>query len=273
MSARIHPSAIVAASARVDKDAEIGPFCCVGEESVLEAGVVLHSHIVVGSHTRLGEGARVFAQACIGGEPQDMKFAGEESRLEIGARSVIRENVTISRGTQGGGLLTRIGSDCLIQCNSHIGHDCIIGDHVIFSANAMVAGHCRIDDHAILGGVCGVQQFVRVGAYAMVGGMSGVRHDVLPFGLVTDIPGTLKGLNLVGLRRHGFSAADIGVMREGYRRLFAEGGTLRERAEKMGEEFPDSAPVRRLREFVLAGERRSLTMPEAGVLASGFKSQ
>ena len=273
MGARIHPTAVIAADARIADSAEVGAFCSIGPKTILEAGVVLHSHVTISGHTRLGRDVAVFPQASLGCEPQDMKFAGEESYLEIGARSVIRENVTISRGTQGGGLLTRIGADCLIQCNSHVGHDCMVGDHVVFSANAMTAGHCQIDDFAILGGVCGIQQFVRIGKYAMVGGMTGVRHDVLPYALITDIPGTLKGLNLVGLRRHGFSTADIRALQQAYRLLFSAEATLRRRAESLPEAFPGNPHVALLRDFVLDMGRRSLCMPDERVRESGFASQ
>ena len=270
MGARIHPTAIIAEDVRIAESARVGPLCSIGPKSVLEAGVVLHSHVIISGHTRLGEDVTVFPHACLGGEPQDMKFAGEESFLEIGARCVIRENVTISRGTQGGGLLTSIGTDCLIQCNSHIGHDCVVGNHVIFSANAMTAGHCRIDDYAILGGVCGVQQFVRIGAYAMIGGMTGIRHDVLPFAMITDIPGTLKGLNLVGLRRHGFAGKDIRALGEAYKMLFSGEATLRERAEGLPDAFPDNPHIALLRDFVLDMGKRSLIMPTEKVQDRGF---
>ena len=273
MDARIHPTAIIAEDARIASGAQVGAFCHIGPKTVLEAGVVLHSHVVIGGHTNLGEEVTVFPYACLGNEPQDMKFAGEESFLEIGARSIIRENVTVSRGTQGGGLLTRIGSDCLLQCNSHVGHDSIIGDHVVISANAMTGGHCHVDDFAILGGNCAIQQFVRIGKHAMVGGMSGVRNDVLPCALVSDMPATLKGLNLVGLRRHGFKTADIRALKQAYRMLFGFDATLRERALRLGDAFPDNPHVALLRDFVLDIGKCSLCMPEASARENSADSE
>lgn len=262
MTARIHPTAIIADDARIHESVEVGAFCQIGPKTTLEAGVMLHSNVVVCGNSRLGENVVVFPHACIGSEPQDMKFDGEESFLEIGARSIIRENVTISRGTQGGGLLTRIGTDCLLQCNSHVGHDGIIGNHVIFSAAAMTAGHCKVDDFAILGGNSAIQQFVRIGKYAMVGGMTGVRNDVLPFALVTDMPATLKGLNLVGLRRHGFKTADIRAVKRAYGILFDANDSLRARAESLTDTFSNNVHVNLLRDFVLEVGKCSLCMPD-----------
>lgn len=262
MTARIHPTAIIADDARIHESVEVGAFCQIGPKTTLEAGVMLHSNVVVCGNSRLGENVVVFPHACIGGEPQDMKFDGEESFLEIGARSIIRENVTISRGTQGGGLLTRIGTDCLLQCNSHVGHDGIIGNHVIFSAAAMTAGHCKVGDFAILGGNSAIQQFVRIGKYAMVGGMTGVRNDVLPFALVTDMPATLKGLNLVGLRRHGFKTADIRAIKRAYGILFDVNDSLRARAESLTDTFSNNVHVNLLRDFVLEVGKCSLCMPD-----------
>lgn len=263
MAARIHPTAVIADDARIHESVEVGAFCYIGPKTILEADVVLHSHVVVSGNTRLGESVVVFPHACIGSEPQDMKFAGEESFLEVGARSIIRENVTISRGTQGGGLLTRIGADCLLQCNSHVGHDSIIGDHVIFSAAAMTGGHCKVDDFAILGGNSAIQQFVRIGRYAMVGGMTGVRNDVLPFALVSDMPATLKGLNLVGLRRHGFKTTDIRALKRAYDILFTNRDSLRARAASLTDVFDSNAHVTLLRDFVFGIGKRSLCMPDS----------
>lgn len=269
MGARIHPSAVIAEDVRIASGVEIGPFCYIGPRTVLETGVVLHSHVVVSGHTTIGEDAVVFPHTCLGGEPQDMKFDGEESFLEIGARSVIRENVNISRGTQGGGLYTRIGKDCLFQCNSHIGHDCIIGNHVIFSGHAVVAGHCRVDDFAILGGNCAIHQFVRIGTHSIVGGMTGIRHNVPPYVLVSGIPGTLKGLNLIGLRRHGFSSGDIRTLNEAYRLLFHGDRPLRERASALKEAFPDNTHVALLRDFALDAGKSALCMPESRTWEGG----
>lgn len=273
MCARIHPSSIIAEDARIASDVEIGPFCLIGPKTALESGVVLHSHVVVSGYTTIAEDVVIFPHTCLGSEPQDMKFDGEESFLEIGARSVIRENVNVSRGTQGGGLYTRIGKDCLLQCNSHVGHDCIIGDHVIFSGHAIAAGHCRVDDFAILGGNCAIHQFVHIGMHSIVGGMTGIRHNVPPFVLVSGIPGTLKGLNLIGLRRRGFSSGDIRALNEAYRLLFHGDKPLRERALALTDAFPDNPHVALLRDFALDAGKSALCMPEARAWEGGDKEE
>ncbi|MEL6423584.1 MAG: acyl-ACP--UDP-N-acetylglucosamine O-acyltransferase, partial [Pseudomonadota bacterium] len=179
----IHPSAVVEEGATIGADVRIGPFCHVSQDAVLADEVTLHSHAVVAGRTTIGARTAIFPFASIGHAPQDLKYAGEQSTLQIGEDNVIREHVTMNPGTEGGGLATTVGSRCLFMAGSHIAHDCHVGNNVILANNATVAGHCKIADFAILGGLSAVHQFVRIGEYAFVGGMSGIENDIIPFGM------------------------------------------------------------------------------------------
>jgi UDP-N-acetylglucosamine acyltransferase len=264
MSNSVHPSAIVEPGARLGDDVKVGPYCLVGADSVLEDGAELISHAVVTGRTRIGARTRVYPFASIGHQPQDLKYAGEPSRLEIGSDTTIREHVTINPGTAGGGMLTRIGDHCLLMIGVHVGHDCRVGDNVILSNNAGLAGHCQVDDFAILSGHAGVTQYVHVGAHAFVGGMTKVDKDVIPFGTVTGNPATLSGINLVGLKRRGFDREAIHRLRAAYRMIFSSEGTLRERVEDAAELFSDEPLVQDVVGFVLEAKDKPLTLPRNG---------
>jgi UDP-N-acetylglucosamine acyltransferase len=199
----IHPTAIVAGGARLAEDVVIGPYCVVGDNVVLGAGVRLLSHVVVDGRTSVGEGTRIFPFVSIGLEPQDLKYRGEASTLVIGRHNTIREHVTINPGTAGGGMVTRIGDHCLLMVGAHVAHDCQLGDHVIMANNATLAGHVVVEDYALLGGLSAVHQFVRIGRHAMIGGMSGVERDVIPYGQVMGDRARLTGLNIIGMQRRG----------------------------------------------------------------------
>ena len=259
--ANIHATAVVDPKAELGSNVIIGPFCIVGPEVTLGDDVVLHSHDVIVGRSTIGEGCQIFPFASIGHVPQDQKYRGEASRLEIGPRTVIRENVTINPGTEGGGLVTRIGSDCLIMVGAHVAHDCQVGNHVILVNNATLAGHVTVGDHAILGGLCAVHQFVRIGAYGFVGGMSGVEKDVIPFGMVIGNRAYLAGLNLVGLKRQGFPRDEIHELRQAYRMLFASEGTLMERLDDVDQMFPSNTLVREIVEFIKSHSDRSFCVP------------
>lgn len=261
--AKVHPTAIVAPAARLGEGVEIGPYCVVGPEVELEAGVTLVSHVVLEGRTRLGARVRVFPFASVGHQPQDLKYKGEPSRLEVGADTVIREHVTLNPGTEGGGMLTRVGERCLLMVGCHVAHDCKIGNNVIMANNATLGGHVVIDDYAFLGGMCAVHQFVRIGKHAMVGGMSGVENDVIPYGSVMGDRARLGGLNLVGLKRRGFSRDDIHALRTAYRLLFAQEGTMAERLEDVSRIFNGNQAVRDIVEFVRAESQRSIIQPRS----------
>jgi UDP-N-acetylglucosamine acyltransferase len=257
----VHPTAIVEPGAQLAEDVRVGPYCIVGTGVTLREGVRLYSHVVVDGATTIGEGTAAFPFASIGLPPQDRKYRGEASRLEIGRNCTIREHVTINPGTEGGGMLTRIGDKCLLLVGAHVAHDCILGDDVTLVNNATLAGHCRIGDHAILGGLSAVHQFVRIGEYGFVGGMSGVENDVIPFGSAIGNRASLGGLNIVGLTRHGFSRDAIHSLRRAYRMLFAPEGTLKERLADVEDEFGGDENVGKIVEFIRAGGERAICTP------------
>jgi len=257
----IHPTAIIEAGARLGERVRIGPFCMVGPHVVLGDDCELVSHVVVAGRTTIGARSRIFPFASIGHQPQDLKYRGEVSTLTIGSDCIIREGVTVNPGTEGGGLETIVGNHCALLANSHIGHDCKVGDNVILSNNVMLAGHVTLGDHVIVGGGAAIIQFTRVGAHAFIGGMSGVENDVIPYGMVLGNRAHLAGLNLVGLQRRGFSREEIHNLRRAYRLLFAAEGTLMERVEEVSAEFADSAPVLNVVAFIREGGKRSICTP------------
>lgn len=260
----IHPTAVVEDGARLGDGVSIGPFCMVGENVSLGDRVELVSHAVIAGHTAIGPRTRVFPFASLGQAPQHLKYKGEPSRLTIGADCTIREHVTMSPGTAFGGMETVVGDHCYFMVGCHVAHDCHIGNHVIFINNATIGGHCRIGDFAILGGLAAVHQWVRIGEYAFVGGTSGVENDVIPFGSVLGNRAYLGGLNIVGLKRHGFDREHIHTLRQAYRLLFSNEGTLAERVEDVAALFPDHDLVQAVVDFIRSGSDRALCMPRNG---------
>jgi len=257
----VHPTAIVAEGAEIGPDVTIGPYCVVGSGVSLAEGVTLESHVAVAGLTSIGPRTRIWPFASVGHQPQDLKYAGEETRLEIGADCMIREHATANPGTAGGGGVTRIGDRCLMMMGSHVGHDCQLGDGVILVNNATLAGHVEVGDHAVLGGLSAVHQFVRIGAHAMVGGMSGVEKDVIPFGSAIGNRADLGGLNIVGLKRRGFDRDEIHALRAAYRTIFGGPGSLQERALKAGAEHGGSASVQQVVAFITADSSRHFCTP------------
>jgi len=262
--ANIHATALVDPGATLAADVSVGPFCIIGPEVKIGAGTVLHSHIVVTGKSTIGSACQIFPFASIGHIPQDLKYHGEDTRLEVGDHTVIREYVTINPGTEGGGGVTRVGSNCLLMVGAHIAHDCQLSNHVILVNNATLAGHVTVGEHAILGGLCAVHQFVRIGAFAFVGGMSGVENDLIPYGMALGNRAVLAGLNIVGLRRHGFQREQIHELRQAYRMLFASEGTLMERLEDVDKMFASNVLVQSIVSFVRAQSDRSLCVPRNG---------
>jgi UDP-N-acetylglucosamine acyltransferase len=260
--AQIHPTAIVAPGAILADDSMIGPYCVVGGQVRLGAGVSLRAHVVVEGRTTIGERTRIFPFASIGFEPQDLKYAGEESRLVIGCDNTIREYVTMSPGTTGGGMVTRVGNHCLFMVGVHIAHDCQIADHVVMANNATLAGHVAVEEYAVLGGLSAVHQFVRIGRHAMIGGMSGVERDVIPYGQVMGDRARLYGLNIVGMQRRGFSREDIQGLRNAYQLLFAADGTFNERVNETADRFGGLAPVDDIIAFIRADSSRAICQPK-----------
>ncbi len=258
----IHQTAIVHKAAKIGKKVSIGPYSTIGPDVELGDGIDIISHVVVEGRTTIGANTRIFPFASIGHQPQDQKYNGEPSSLAIGCNNVIREYVTMNPGTEGGGMVTRIGNNCLFMIGAHAAHDCQIGDHVILVNNATLAGHVTIGDWAIIGGLSAVHQFVRIGQHAMVGGKTGVAEDVIPYGSVLGNRARLSGLNIIGLKRRNFSREDIHNIRKAYRMIFAEEGTLSERLEDVGELFPDNEQVMDIVNFIRADSSRSICQPK-----------
>lgn len=216
----IHPTAIIAAGAQMPESCTVGPFCTVGPDVQLGEHCELVSHVVLDGHLRMGDGNRVFSFACLGISPQDLKYRGEPTRLEIGNGNTIRESVTISRGTPGGGGITRVGSDCLIMAYTHIGHDSQIGNSCILANAATLAGHVIVEDYATVGALCPVHQFCRIGRYSYIGGGTTITQDVLPYSLTSiERNNHAYGLNKVGLERRGFTPEQVRELRAAYRLL------------------------------------------------------
>jgi UDP-N-acetylglucosamine acyltransferase len=258
----IHPSAVIEDGAVIGVGVRIGPFCYVGAEAVLGDGVELMSHITVTGATTIGEGTRVFPQAVLGCEPQNLKHKGGRTTLEIGRNNLIREGVTMHRGSDTGTGRTIIGNDCFFLAFSHVAHDCVVGDHVTMTQGAVMGGHCEIGDHAIISGLSALHQFVRIGHHAFVGGMTGMEGDLIPYGMATGNRARLRGLNIVGMRRSGMPRDEIYALRSAYRKLFDPARTVAENAERIGDEYAGSAAVADVLAFVAERANRHFCVPE-----------
>ena len=251
----IHPTAVVNPRARIGTGCHIGPYSIIGEGVELDDDVRLESHCVVDGLTVIGQGTRVFPFVSIGLPAQDLKYQGEPSETRIGRRNMIREFVTIHRGTAGGGMLTKIGDDCLIMAQAHVAHDCIIGDGVIMANAATLAGHVVIDDNANVGAYSGVHQFCRVGREAYVGGYSVVVKDALPFALTVGNHARCYGLNTTGMKRRGYSPEVIGKLHRAFHLLLSSKLNTSQAVEKIREEITDSAEVDLLVQFIESSNR------------------
>ncbi len=261
--ADIHETALIDSGAKIADNVEIGPYSIIGPNVEIAAGTKLHSHVIIDGYTEIGPNCEVFSFAALGTAPQDSTFQGEPSRLVIGARNVIREYVTMSPGTKRGLMETKVGDDCMFLIGSHVGHDCVVGNHVVLTNNSPLAGHVELGDNVIIGGLAAVQQRVRVGRCAFLGGLSPVTADVIPFGMALGNRTYLGGLNIVGLRRQGFSREEINKLRRAYRLLFADEGTMSERVDDVADSFPDEVLVQEIVSFIRANNGRPLTLPRA----------
>jgi len=252
----IHPSAVIAEGAKIAANVKIGPYCVVGENVSLGEGCDLMSHVVLGGHTSIGKGNRFFPFSAVGMEPQDLKYHGEPSRVEIGDNNTFRENVTVNAGTEGGGMLTSIGNNNLLMAYVHIAHDCHVGNEVVMANCATLAGHITIHDGAIIGGMSAIHQFVRVGRFSMIGGMSGIGKDVPPFCLTAGgyRPG-LAGLNIIGLKRRNFTLEDISMLKKAYRILLQGSGNMKDKIAQAEQELDDSPLMTEMLDFVRQAER------------------
>ena len=265
MHNEIHPAAIIEPGAVIGAGVRIGPWCSVGAGVTIGDGARLMSHVVVDGQTRIGDDAQLYPFCTVGLAPQDLKYRGEPTRCEIGARTVVRENVTIHRGTVTGSGVTRVGDDCLVMANAHVAHDCLIGNNVIIVNNVVMGGHVVIGDDARIMGAAALHQFVRIGRAAMVGGVCGVEADVIPYGSVMGNRARLVGLHWVWLKRSGLPAAEMHRLRQAFQMLYpgARGGTavFEQRLAEVREAFSDDPRVAEILAFIAAPSRRGLVRP------------
>lgn len=254
----VHPTAVVALGAELGAGVNVGPYAIIGPRVRIGAGTRVGPHAVIEGHTTIGRDNRIFQFASVGAEPQDLKYRGEDSRLEIGDRNTIREFATLNRGTTGGGMVTSVGSDTLLMNYAHVGHDCRVGSHCVLANGATLAGHVTIEDYVIVGGLAAIHQFVRVGESAILSGGAMAVHDVPPFCNASGDRARLRGINLIGLKRRGFDAARIRAIKRAYRLLFASTVPFAEARARAAAELANSADVQLMLTFV-AGSSRGIT--------------
>ncbi len=250
--ARIHPTAVIDPTAELADSVEVGAYCVVGPRVTIGDDCVLRAHSQVVSMTRMGRGNIVHPYAIVGGDPQDLKYHGEPTWLEVGDNNQVREYCSLHRGTGNGGGLTKIGSHNLFMACTHVAHDCVIGDHIIMANNVMLAGHVHVEDYSNLGGAVGVHHFVRIGYCSFIGGMSRCNKDVPPYMILEGNPASIRGYNHVGMSRLGYVESDLEAVKEAYKALYrALGGSVTEKAARLRDRFPESKAIARLCNAVL----------------------
>jgi len=257
----IHNTAIIETGAHIGSNVNIGPYCVVGKNVTLRDNVTLKSHVVVEGDTKVGKNTIIYPFASIGHAPQDLKFSGEKSELIIGENNIIREYVTMNPGTAGDIMKTIVGDNCLFMMSSHVAHDCIVGNNVILANNATLGGHVKVGDFVIIGGLSAVHQFVSIGDYAMIGGMSGISKNVPPYSMIVPEYPFIEGLNLVGLKRKGFSKDEIRDISKAYELLFDVSRTINESIQEIEKTFQGSKAIERMLSFLKAESTRGLTTP------------
>ncbi|MBA2502527.1 MAG: acyl-ACP--UDP-N-acetylglucosamine O-acyltransferase [Pyrinomonadaceae bacterium] len=254
-SSFVHPTAVLSSRARLGRDCYIGPYSIIGDEVTFGDRVRLESHCVVDGRTRIGDDTRFFPFVSVGLAPQDLKYAGEPTETRIGRRAVLREFVTVHRGTEGGGGVTTIGDDCFLMAQAHVAHDCIIGDHVIMANGATLAGHVTVEERATIGAYSGVHQFCRVGREAFVGGYSVVVKDALPFARTVGNHARCYGLNTTGMKRRRYSAEAIKHLHRAFHLLLSSRLNTSQALERIREEIKDSPEVDELVKFIETSKR------------------
>ncbi len=255
----IHPTAVVSSDAVLGDDVTIQAYSIIGPNVTIGAHTVVGPHVVIDGWTVIGQNNQIYPFATIGYPPQDIRYQGEETHVSIGDNNVIREHVTIHRGTKDGRAMTQIGDNNFLMAYAHVAHDCQLGNHVIMANAATLGGHVLIEDHAIIGGLVAIHQFIRIGTYAFIGGKSGLRMDMPPYMLAFGAPAKLYGPNIVGLRRHNFSAEAIHALKKSYKILFRSGLTLKDAIEKAYQEVERLPEVETLLQFLLNSSRRGFT--------------
>ena len=256
----IHNSSIIEKEAKIGRNVKVGPFCYVGSQVQISDGVELISNVHIEGNTKIGKGTKIFPFASIGTQPQDLKYKGESSSLEIGENNTIREYVTINPGTEGGGRKTIIGNNCLLMISSHIAHDCNIGNDVVIANNVPLGGHVTIEDSVVIGGNSAVQQFTRIGRLAMIGGMTGVLKDVIPFGLSFGNRNYLRGINLIGLKRKKYNNKAIMELNSAFKEIFSS-KNLHENLSKINGEYKDNDLVKEVINFIAKDKKRPICTP------------
>ncbi len=256
----IHQSAVVSPNAKIGNNVAIGPFCFIGDKVEIGDGVIIHSHVVITGKTKIGSNCQIFPFASIGHNTQDLKYKGEESSIEIGHSNSIREYVTIHPGTEGGGMITKIGNNNLLMVGVHIAHDCIIGNNVIFANLVTVAGHVVVGDHVVIGGLSAVHQFARIGDQAMIGGCCGIERDIAPFASVSSERGGINGINILGLKRRGVAKDDILALQQVFKLLFFSDRVLDDAISEANKNYGSNRFVKQLLDFISTKSKRSLTM-------------
>ncbi len=256
----IHKTAIIDPKAKISDNVNVGAYSVIGPNVEIGSGTEVHSHVIITGDTKIGSNNKIYPFASIGNDPQDLKFKGEKTKLEIGNNNKIREYVTINPGTDGGGGLTRVGSNCLFMVSAHIAHDCVVGDNVILANNVPLGGHAHVDDNAIIGGNSAVQQFTRVGKFAMIGGMCGVVRDVIPYGIVHGNRSILHGLNLIGLRRKNIPNKEIITLSEAYKEIFRD-ENLTENLSNLSGKFKKNELVIEVINFIEKDKKRPICTP------------
>lgn len=255
---KIHKTAVIEDGAVIGNNVKIGAFCYIGKDVVIGDDCELRPHVVIEGRTTIGKGNKIFSFAVIGQDPQDLKYEGEESRIEIGDNNKIREHCTIHPGTKGGSMLTKIGNGNLLMVNTHIAHDCVVENCCVFANNATLAGHVYVGNNVVLGGLSAVHQWVHIGEHAMVGGMTGVTEDVIPYGTVVEDRNThLESLNLIGLKRRNFSREEINKLRHFYYDVFETNvGNLMELVDLVKDKYNDSTLVKNVISFLTRDSKR-----------------
>ena len=256
----IHKTAIVDPKARISSKVKIGPFSIIGPNVEINDNTEIQSHVSIMGNTIIGKDNKIYSFSSIGSDPQDLKYIGEDTKLEIGDNNKIREYVTINPGTQGGGGLTKIGNNCLFMVSSHIAHDCMVGNNVILANNVPLGGHAEIQDNVIIGGNSAVQQFTRVGKCAMIGGMCGVVRDVIPYGIAHGNRSILHGLNLIGLRRKNIPNNEIMTLSNAYKEIF-KNENLTDNLNSLSKDFKKSDLVIEVVNFLEKDKKRPICTP------------
>ena len=256
----IHSTAIIDPKAKIESNVKIGPYCVIGPNVQIGNNSIIQSHVSILGNTKIGENNIIYPFASIGNDPQDLKFEGEVTYLEIGNNNKIREYVTINPGTKGGGGLTKIGNNCLFMVSSHIAHDCIVENNVILANNVPLGGHAHIEENVIIGGNSAVQQFTRVGKSAMIGGMCGVVRDVIPYGIAHGNRSILQGLNLIGLRRQNIPNSEITVLNHAYKEIF-KNEKLTENLKNLNTELKSNRLVQDVVNFLEKDKKRPICTP------------